>query len=517
VIGRNKQTPLGLSQYCFGYLTNGVIYRRYGMLSGIRNSIMPSSGNGQTQQQGQGQGQQQGQGQGQQQGQGQGAQQPAIPVTEQLPEVRVNAGTQMTVRNGTQVISGADSAGNPTFAAPSGSGAAARGPDVAIIENAPATTNPAFRYTGHVENNQFVITSVQAVRPGSTPPEMGLPVRLDTPVKLDITNGANNAGSINLTQAAGTPLAAARAQATERATSMNQGRQYAITERGNNTVSVTLDPVVRDGASFQTTLIGTRGADGLITFNRATMTETRGGVQTDVIKPGSTSKEFNLGQEYFPNPVASAGTPPTVTLLQGQTGKASEDLVNFTMNGRRQVAAQQDAARTARGTEITTALGTAPDAPQALNKLATTLDTQFKNSGMNPLESNMASETVANFYSKAENRGATFNADALRAQLTANTREDPANPARLRSQLTPRQIDAIVTEVGSHHTQISNSINTKPISVGAGAAAGAAPVQSTGRDITRAPVPSAQPTPGTPVSPNAIPGIGAGGNIVTGP
>jgi hypothetical protein len=496
---------MGMLFPIIGALLVGMLGDDKGMLSGIRESIMPSrtpagSGPGAS-------------------GPGVSAPAAGVSVAPTTPPLAIEANASLVVRNSTGVVSGVAVNGQPTFAPPTGSGPAASGPDIQIVENAPrasgaTASTPAFRYTGQVKGNDFVITSVQAVIPGSNPPEFGLPSRPVPPVSLPIDA---TTGAVNFNQPAPTPpapasgLAAAREQATSVAAANNNRKNFNLTELGDNKVSITLDPVVRDGASYQTTMIGSRAADGTVTFDRATMTETKGTppVTSPVTNPSTGGTEFKV-TGYIPPVRATAPVAPattsTVAVTQGEAGNATEAVVDFTLSGRKKLEAAQTVARTARNTEIVGALNGAPNANQALNGLESTIARQYTNSGMNPFDANVAAQSVAGFYAESDNRGAVLNEAALRAQLEAAKRPAFAAGATGDRVFSDDQVNAIIAETKNHHTQIVAGLNGKPLQATPGAST-PAPATAAGVDIARVAPPMAPPSASTPFNPGtAIPG-----------
>lgn len=453
--------------------------------------------------------------QGQGQGQGVGApsqgqaQNAAINVEQPM---MVNGNAQIQVKNGTQVINTIANNGSPQFAAATGT--PPRGNEITIIENAPAapgatTRTPAFQYTGRVEGDNFVITSVSAPVAGSNPPQMGAPVRSNPPISLPI--GAD--GKVSLNQPAGSPLTTARTQATEKAANFNRSKDLTITEVATppgqaQKVSTQLDPITRDGVTYNVTLQGTRDANGVITFNAASMTQTTGTppVTTPVNNPNTGAPTFEVRNMA---PVRqSAGTPPKVTITEGLASNVSEGLVNFTRRVQRQAEAAQAQARGQRQNALVGAINSAPNAEQALNNLESTLSAQLTQSGMNPLDANLAANVVTNFYTQQSNRGATFNADALKDQLKNTMRPAiPGNPPQ--RALTDKQVDAIVAEVSAQNTAINTAINAKPMNTVPAGSTTPAPTASS--NIPRVARTMSAPSLGTPVAPTAMPGMGAPG------
>jgi hypothetical protein len=427
---------------------------------------------------------------------------PAAPSIDQTVSITPNS--QVQVKNGTQVINGMN--GNTVAFAPA-SGTPPRGQEVTIAERG-AGNAVGFQYTGRVEGDNFVITSVAAPVAGSNPVQMAAPVRPDTPISLPI--GAD--GKVNFQQPDGSALATTRTRATEKAANFNRSKDLTITEVATppgqaQKVSTQLDPVTRDGVTYNVTLQGTRDASGMITFNTASMTQTTGTppTTTPVNNPNTGAPTFEV--RNMPPVRQSAGTPPKITVTEGLASTMSEDLVNFTRRGQRQAEAAQAQARGQRQTALLGAINSAPNAEQAINNLESTLSTQLTQSGMNPLDANLAANTVSNFYTQQSNRGATFNADTLKDQLKNTMRPAiPGNPPQ--RALTDRQVDAIVAEVSSQNTAVSAAINAKPmVTVPAGSVT---PAPTASSNITRVARPMTAPTVGTPVAPLAIPGLNPG-------
>jgi len=410
---------------------------------------------------------------------------PALPVTPPPPEMTVAANSQIQVKNGAQVINGISGTGTPTFGAPSGTGPAARGPEVAITENAPAVSGaapagPAMRYTGFVRGDQFVVTSIAARIPGSTPPSFAAPRVLNSsdPAASEVTLPIGADGKVNLA-AANPALTAARTAATQRATQENGMTELVVENVGTpapgaaQQIRATLPPVVREGVTYTTTLSGTRDAAGLVTFTTVGVTEQPpGGSASPVNNPRTGTPVFTLNTPQTGG--ITAGVPPKVGLRTGIVNDVNENMATVTTNIRRFETQQVEA----RGNDLVAGINAQPTASLSLNGLSSRFSAQMSAGGMPQPAAVMAGEAVANYYAQSANRTGAFNAADFRTQLQNNARG-----------LTDTQLDAITAEVGKQHNKIGTAINARPMTVASGPApTGPAP---------SAPAPSA-PAPSAP-------------------
>jgi hypothetical protein len=432
--------------------------------------------------------------QGAAQAQGQGVNAPAVAMSQSVSgvdqPVTMLPNAQVKVRNGTQVIDG-----NNSFSAATGT--PPHGNEITLIERG-NNGAPGYQYTGRVEGNSFLITSVAASVPGTNPPQMAAPVRPNPPLSLPITPD----GNVSFNQPS-SPLSVARTQAMDKVARFNAPKDLPLTEiptppGQTPQVSARLDPVVRDGVTYNVTLQGTRNSSGLVTFDRATMTQTSGTppTTTPVNNPNNGAPSFEV--RNLPPMQQSNTNPKKVSIAEGLASSMGEDLVNFSRSGQR--------ARDQRKNITVSAINSSPDASQALNNLESTLSTQLTQSGMNPLDANLAATTVSNFYAKPENRGPNFNADALKEQLKSTMR--PAIPGNAPQRaLTDRQVDAIVAEVGSQNSAINTAVNAKPMAPSPTTSVSSMTAAATIPRIAR---PAAAPTVGVAVAPMAIPGLNTG-------
>jgi hypothetical protein len=367
----------------------------------------------------------------------------------------VASGAQLRVTSGDRVINGVHENGHATFAQlPAGT---TRGADVTIIENGmvegEAKAKPAYLYTGHVEDGKFHITSIQSAVTDEKGAKWAAKDTLNPPVTLDI----DDKGRINLTQGKDSALGKAREQAQHKSQEYYVAKAFEVTPRGED-VSIALDPVERDGVKYQTHLVGTKGENGRISFDRAVMTETQpDGTTKEVTNPTTGKNEFKLN-----TPIESGLNENGKALVdKGRAEITSNGMIDYTLNKREAKAAQEAKEVTTRGEELAGAIKGAPDAGQSLDKLQGTLKNQLKgrlSGNESEMKAAFAAKIVTDFYAQGQNRSEKLDTEALKEQLGSVTIGASGSSHAV---FTKDEVNGIVSEMQKQHGQIAKGLNDK--------------------------------------------------------
>lgn len=463
---------LGMLLPILGMLIGGIMGDKNGLLSGISNSLFGKEG----------------QDQGQEQDKGQGLEKKRDKETPapSMPQLVVGEGASVPLKKDDKAISTIGADGNPVYAAMTGT--PPRGPEISLVEREEATgtgtPGAAYRYTGFVREDTFVVTSMAAVVPGSNPPQFGAAQQFNTEkgseeLALDIING-----DIKLTVASTSPLAKFRTEAKARAASFDETVLVDIdgpavgTDGKPQPAKATLESYEMGGKTYVTSLEGKRSASGQVTFTKATVAE--------------------LTKDADGNNTFTQVTQSDIAISGGEVnGEEKVSLKKGPLDAlRAQMAAdaagiqQRDAQMLAdRGNALVDAINKAPTAGESLNALSPQLSKQLQAAGMDEAPATLVGNNVANYYRESDYRTGAFNAAQFRQQL-----KDEVPP------LTDAQLNSVTTEIGHHHGKIVAAINERPFAV---AAAGTTPEKATGKDLTR--TSAAAPAASGPVAPPASP------------
>lgn len=256
-----------------------------------------------------------------------------------------------------------------------------------------------------------------------------------------------------------------------------------------NRVTVTLDPVRRNGKSYVVTMVGTV-SNGQVVFNSATVTEDGQPIRSANGQPVTVPVSGSV-------PLTATGGQ--ITLNQGDVDNLANNKVTSAIDARTNENARIAAARTAEATQITTAINAGGNASEGALNFQNIVMNKFKAAGAADIPASMAADVVGEYYRNAANRNKTPE------QAATDLRAALAN----RPGITPEAINSVVSDIQANHNAIKDALNNKAVTVPM--APGTGNTVNIPRNMPAAPAPGAPVVPPPAPVPPAPPGPGGPG------